>query len=166
MLRVKSDFEERFKGYNREGTIAPFLHKGEWALHQMLEDLLERIGPAKVRLMTFNISEDSLRSFFFNHRIESLQMLLDLNIKRNKLDLLYFASEIASEIRVDAIHAKVFLVDNPTYKFGIVGSQNLNQVHRYESGFYFTGGPAFDFFSREFDDIFLSALPYDTTAVK
>ena len=74
------------------------MHKGEWAIHEVLPSLLSDIGPAHVKIATFSISEDSLRPLFFlsdEKKIESLTLLLDTTVKRHKLDLLLFASNIS-----------------------------------------------------------------------
>lgn len=91
------------------------MHKGDWAIHEVLPSLLSAIGPAKVKIMTFSISEDSLRPLFFladERKIESLTLLLDMTVKRHKLDLLLFASNISPSIRIDSCHAKLLLVEN------------------------------------------------------
>lgn len=75
------------------------MHKGEWAIHEVLPSLLSDIGPAHIKIATFSISEDSLRPLFFlsdEKKIESLTLLLDTTVKRHKLDLLLFASNIQS----------------------------------------------------------------------
>lgn len=145
------------------GSIEPFMHKGEWAIHEVLPTLLSAIGPASVRIATFSISEDSLRPLFFlteEGKITSLQMLLYTTVKRHKIDLLLFAANISPQIRIDSCHAKVLLVENAQYKFGIVGSANLNQNHRWEAGFYFTAGTHFDYFSATFNQAYESAMNY------
>nr|DAO02695.1 MAG TPA: hypothetical protein [Caudoviricetes sp.] len=139
------------------------MHKGEWAIHEVLPTLLSAIGPANIRIATFSISEDSLRPLFFlteEKKITTLKMLLDTTVKRHKLDLLLFAANISPEIRIDSCHAKVLLVENEEYNFGIAGSANLNQNHRWESGFYFTQGPHFDYFSETFNKAYENAMSY------
>lgn len=144
----------------------PFMHKGEWAIHQVLPILIDAIGPAHVRLVTFSVSEDSLRPLFFlgdDGKILSLSMLLDTTVKRHKLDLLLFAANITPDIRIDSCHAKILLVENEHYQFGIVGSANLNQNHRWEAGFYFTAGPHYDYFHSMFNESYQNAMPYAVT---
>ncbi len=87
-------------------------------------------------------------------------MLLDTTVKRHKIDLLLFAANISPEIKIDSCHAKVLLVENEQYQFGIVGSANLNQNHRWEAGFYFTSGKHFDYFSESFSQSYENAMNY------
>lgn len=142
------------------GVIEPYLHKGEWAVHQVLPVLLDAIGPADVMLMSYNISEDSLRAFTDLVNLRSMRMILDEAILRHKLDLLLFAASITPDIHLIHSHAKVLLCENDHYCFGIVGSANLNRVTRYESGFYFTTGRFYDYFRQQFDTIYNLAIPF------
>ena len=142
------------------GVIEPYLHKGEWAVHQVLPVLLDAIGPADVMLMSYNISEDSLRAFTDLVNLRSMRMILDEAILRHKLDLLLFAASITPDIHLIHSHAKVLLCENDHYCFGIVGSANLNRVTRYESGFYFTTGRFYDYFRQQFDIIYNLAIPF------
>lgn len=143
------------------GQIEPFLHKQDWSVHQVITPLLDLYGPAEVRIMTFNFSEDSLRTLFLESRITDLKMLVDFTVSRNKLSLMFFAAAVVHNIRLEATHAKILLVHNDRISFGVVGSANLNLEVRYESGFYFSGGWIYDYFSDEFDRIFENALPYE-----
>jgi len=157
-------FEQLFPGFDSSGTIEPFIHKGEWAIHEVLPFLLERTGPAEVKIATFSISEDSLRPLFFlveSGMITKLTLLLDIMVKRHKLSLLLFAANITSEIRIESNHSKILLIENDNHAFGIVGSANLNQPKRIEAGFYFTKGKFFDFYDNAFDNYFNESIPYD-----
>ena len=140
------------------------IHKGEWAIHEVLPILLQRIGPCEVKIATFSVSEDSLRPLFFQvdgGMISRLTMLLDTTVKRHKLDMLLFAMNITPNIRIDSNHSKILLLQNETNAFGIVGSANMNQPKRIEAGFYFTAGKHFDFFNEQFDKYFNEAMPYE-----
>jgi hypothetical protein len=160
----KQLFNQLFPSALRPGIIEPFIHKGEWAIHDVLPILLEQIGTAEIKIATFSISEDSLRPLFFlveNGSISELTMVLDMTVKRHKLDLLLFASNITPSIRIDSNHSKILLVKSNTHAFGIVGSSNLNQPRRYEAGFYFSAGTHFDFFNSMFDKMYNEAIPYE-----
>ena len=161
---TKELFNNLFLGALCPGTIEPFNHKGEWAIHDVLPILLVEIGNAEVKIATFGISEDGLRPLFFlvdEGVISKLSLLLDLTVKRNKLDMILFASNITPNIRLESNHSKILLVKNHTHAFGIVGSMNLNQPKRFEAGFYFTTGKHFDYFDNMFDKIYSEAIPYE-----
>lgn len=93
--------------------------------------------------------------------ITKLTLLLDMTVKRHKLDMLLFAMNITPDIRIDSNHSKIILVRNENHSFGIVGSANLNQPKRIEAGFFFTAGKHFDFFNKQFDKYFSEAIPYE-----
>ena len=157
-------FDQLFPGIDSPGIVEPLIHRGEWAIHDVLPILLNRIGPAEVKIATFSVSEDSLRPLFFlveSGKISKLTLLVDTTVKRHKLDLLLFAMNITPSIRIDSNHAKILLVSNNTHAFGIVGSANLNQPKRIEAGIYFTAGRFFDFYNNAFDKYYTEAIPYE-----
>jgi len=161
---TKQQFDQLFPGALLPEIIEPFIHKGEWAIHDVLPILLQQIGSAEVKVATFSISEDSLRPLFFlveDGSVSKLSLLFDMTVKRHKLDMLLFASNITPCIRLDSNHAKIILVRSNTHSFGIVGSANMNQVRRYEAGFYFTAGKHFDYFEKMFDEIYEQSIPYE-----
>jgi hypothetical protein len=146
------------------GSIEPFMHKGDWAIHNVLPFLLEQIGPADVEIATFSISEDSIRPLFFlaeSGLINRLTLLLDTTVKRHKLDMLLFAANITADIRISACHAKVLLIENKEYQFGIVGSANMNLNQRWESGFYFTSGYHFNYFKNAFKEAYNQSIIFN-----
>ena len=140
-----------------------FHHKGEWAIYEAMEELVERTKPAIVKIETFNISEDFVRPLFFTYgekKISDLKMVIDMNVKRHKLPILLFASNITDQIRMAPCHAKVLLVKNDEEQFGIVGSANANQPARYESGIIFRNERLFRFFENEFDTLYNESIPF------
>jgi hypothetical protein len=141
------------------------VHKGKWAVHELLPILLGETGKAEVRIATFNISEDSLRQLFFlleSGKMSALKLLLDMNVKRHKIELLLFAASITPHIRLSCTHMKVMLAANERCHAGIVGSANLNNNPRYEAGVAFTGGKLYDFFVQAFDEIYANdSIPFE-----
>ncbi|MBK5720131.1 hypothetical protein JGH11_04520 [Dysgonomonas sp. Marseille-P4677] len=66
----QSEFDKLFPGGIKPNQITPYVHKGKWAIHELLPILLEYIGTATVRIATFNISEDSLRPLILQSCLE------------------------------------------------------------------------------------------------
>ena len=164
----KNKFEKLFPNGLLPDTTTPFVHKGEWAIHELLPFLLSCTGAAHVRVATFNISEDSLRPMFFlleEKKINRLQLLLDMNVRRHKLELLLFAANITPEVRLTNNHAKMMLIENSDWCVGVVGSANLNNNPRYEAGFVFTGHRYYDYFKEAFDSAYENdSLPFEWEA--
>ena len=161
---TKNELEKLLSSEIKPGMTIPYVHKGKWAIHELLPILLSNIGSAVVRIATFNISEDSLRPLFFmveQQNITELKLLLDMNVKRHKLDLLLFAANITPEIRLTSTHMKIMLVENDKCSFGIAGSANMNVNPRYEAGFMFTDIKHYNYFVKAFDDVFKNdSLPF------
>lgn len=154
---TKSEFDKLFPDGLKSNLTIPFVHKGKWAIHELLPILLAQIGIADVRIATFNISEDSLRPLFFlmeKESISKLTLLLDMNVKRHKLDLLFFAANITPDVRLSSTHMKVMLIQNENWKIGIVGSANMNNNPRYEAGFIFTDTSLYDYFDKAYTNVF------------
>jgi PLD-like domain len=146
-------------------VVKGFHHKGEWAIHEALTVLLSRTGPASVMMETFNVSEDALRPMFFEveaGHITDLRLVLDMNVKRHKLEMLLFAAGITPDIRLASCHAKILLIRNERYRIGIVGSANANQPIRYEAGFIFTDPGLFALFEETFNRVFNDdSIPFE-----
>jgi hypothetical protein len=155
----EKEFLKLFPSGIRPGMMVPFAHKGKWAIHGLLPFLLSYTGCADVYMATFNVSEDSLRAFFFlqeEKKIRSLTMLLDTNVKRHKLDMLLFAAGVTPAIHIASNHMKVMLVENGARRVGIVGSANMNNNPRYEAGFIFTDEKFYSYFKDVFMNIYHS----------
>jgi len=145
---------------DRYATV-PYYSNSEFSSHNVLEYLLSLTGPSSVRISSFSLSETSLRSFVRLMEaglITGLQCLLDLSVKRHRLGLLFFATNIESNVALAKNHAKIILVENDQYAWVVVGSANLNENDKLEAGIA-SGDPAiFGFFSGAFDSFYSNGL--------
>ncbi|MDR1716344.1 MAG: hypothetical protein LBS20_10905 [Prevotella sp.] len=161
----KNELDSLFPDGLKPGLIIPYVHKGKWAIHELLPILLEQTGTAAVRIATFNISEDSLRPLFFlveKQKVSELRLLLDMNVKRHKIDLLLFAANITSNVRLSSTHMKVMLIENEHWNVGVVGSANMNNNPRYEAGFIFTDTNHYRYFRNAFTEAYENdSLPFN-----
>ena len=128
-------------------TVIAYWSEGRWSVHELLEYLLSLTGPAKVTLSTFSISEASIRAF--NKGIDSgtiteLNCLFDYTIKKNKVQLLYFANSVANKIRLAPNHSKIILIENKDWKLAVVGSANMTPNPRKEAGAIITVPAIYD----------------------
>ena len=154
---IPQKFRKLFPGGICPGTIIPFAHKGEWAVHEILPVFFSQAGKFNLDIATFNVSEDSLRPIFFMNdagQLLSTRFIFDNNIRRHKLDLLLFASGMATELRVSANHMKVMLCYNNRLAMAVVGSANMNRNIRHEAGFITTEGNSFNYFRNYFNQVF------------
>ena len=133
--------------------VYPFWSNGRWTLHDLLSYILKKTGPAKVHLSTFSISEVAIRSLaneINQGKITELNCLFDYTNQINKLQILYFTSNIATEIKLAKNHAKLILIENKDWKISIVGSANLSPNPRYETGVILTDPLIFNTYLRFF----------------
>ena len=136
----QNEFDRLFPDGLKPNQIIPFVHKGKWAIHELLP-------------IFFFLQEEK--------KISELKLLLDMNVKRHKLDLLLFAANITPKIQLSNSHMKVTLLENESWNIGIVGSANLNLNPRYEAGFIFTDSATYDYFSHAYTEVFENdSLPY------
>lgn len=132
----------------------PFYSDGKWSNHQLFLYLLGLTGKAEVWLSTFSISEVSIRSFasgIEDGLISKLNCLFDHTIKKNKLDLLFFANNVVSDATILPNHAKLILIKNDQWKISVIGSANMTPNPRKEVGIIFTLPYIFDQYLKYFN---------------
>ncbi len=124
-----------------QGEVYPFYSDGKWSNHELLLYLLGITGKAEVWLSTFSISEVSIRSFasaMDEGLISQLHCIFDHTIKKNKLELLFFANNIVSDATLLANHAKLLLIKNDEWQITVIGSANMTPNPRKEVGVIFS----------------------------
>lgn len=151
----------RFKDYfplgPLPGKIIPYAHKGEWAVHEILPFLFNYVGPFHLSVASFNISEDSLRPIFFmkdRKELLSVRFLFDHNVHRHKIDMMFFSSGIADQIRISSTHMKLLICHNRLINLAMVGSANMNRVTRHEAGIITTEDATFNYYKNYFNNVF------------
>lgn len=142
-------------------STVPYYSVSEFSMHQLLEFLLSISGPANVRISSFSLSEVAMRSFvrcIDSGLITQLNCILDLSVRRHRIGLLYFASNVVTGIALAKNHAKIILIENDCFHWVVVGSANLNENDKIEAGIV-SGSPSlYAFFSNAFDLSYSSAL--------
>jgi hypothetical protein len=150
----------------KPNKVIPLFSDGRWNLYDLLSHCLDYTGPADVRISSFSLSENAVRSFLNdkgNGLIKSISLLFDVSIPHRKIDLMLFAREVFSEIRLYPNHSKMILIDG-NRKACIISSQNLTPNPRLEIGALFTTDEHYNIYSDIFDRYFDKALiynPYD-----
>jgi hypothetical protein len=147
--------------------VIPFFSDGKWSLFHLLSLCLGYTGPADVRISSFSLSENAVRSFLNDKDrglIKSLSLLFDISIPHRKIDLMLFAREVFSEIRLCPNHSKIILIDGKL-KVCIISSHNLTPNPRLEAGVIFTTKEHYKFYSDLFDNFFESAFTYNPNGI-
>ena len=140
-----------------QNVIFPFSTEGTFSMHELLEFLLQKTGPATVRVMSFSITEVAIRTFLnlMEHgSIEKLECIFDLTVKRHRLGLLYFMNNVVSAISLTKNHAKLILIQNKKWKITVAGSANFNVNDKIEAGVISTQPDFFDFYNEKFNQWF------------
>lgn len=139
----------------------PFISDAEFSTHELIGHLLTQTGPSAVRISSFSISEIAIRNFFRlqeSRQITQLSCLFDFSVKRHKLGLLFFASNVASCIRLTKVHAKLIFIDNEEWNLVVVTSANLNNNDKKEVGIIITSPELYSFYSTNYNQWFEDAL--------
>ena len=88
-------------------------------------------------------------------------LMFDFTIPKRKFDMMLFAQEVFSEIRLTNNHSKLTILDGTKNKAVILSSQNLTPNPRIECGVIFTRREHFEFYDGQFDKYFSDALPFN-----
>ena len=139
-----------------------YFSDGRWSLHDLLAYLLEQSGKSVIKISSYSVSEASVREFLRLKEkglISSLHCLLDYTVKPHKGGILYFANNVADEIRMAANHSKIILIDGEFCKFTVLTSANFTVNPRYESGMITNKENVYDFYLKKFSEAFDKAIP-------
>ncbi len=148
MQKHLAKIHEAVSAFEGKGLI-PVCSDADWSMHQLLEYLMGVTGPAKVWISSFSITEVAIRSFLNMQEkglIQQLHCLFDLTVKRHKMGLLFFASNVVSEITITKCHAKLILIQNENYSITVVGSANFNVNDKKEAAVILYEKWLFDFY--------------------
>lgn len=142
-------------------SVYPFVSEAEFSMHDVFEELLKITGRAEVKVSSFSISETALRCFyrlFQEGVITEMQCLLGISVKRHKLGLLFFANNTGIEVSLVKNHAKLIFIKNENWSIVIVGSANLQENDKNETGIICTGYDIYQFFENNFSNWFNKGL--------
>lgn len=106
-------------------------------LADVIERVLDYIGPASVRVSTFSTSEEFLRRLARlrgSGRVLRCSLFCDLRAARKTAALYGFIRSVFSEVRLCENHSKVVLLRNDTRRVAVVTSQNQTRGNRFEAG--------------------------------
>ena len=144
----------------KEETIH-FISEGRWSNYELLMYLLNKTGPAKVFISSYSICEAAIRTFqkgIASGMFTELTCLFDTSIKKNKIDLLFFISNIVKNIYMAPNHSKIILLENKDWNIVVNGSANLNNNIRYEAGVICTEKATYALYKQKIDELIEKAI--------
>jgi hypothetical protein len=157
------NLSDKFEGIQeiKQNVTFPFASEGTFSMHELLEFLLTKTGPASVRITSFSITEAAVRSFLNLMEagvILRLECLFDISVKRHKLGLLYFVNNVASSIALAKCHAKLILIENDKWRISVIGSANFQVNDKIEAGVISTQPGFLKFYWNRFTLWFLKGI--------
>jgi hypothetical protein len=116
-----------------------FMTAGKLSLHQMIESIIQQLGPCKkLYLSTWAIKEVAARSLFNlkeNKLLEELHGIFDYRVKTVDSQAFNFIEPHFSSVALVKNHSKMLLLDFGAKKIVILSSANLSNNPRIETGF-------------------------------
>jgi len=119
------------------GKTVHWVTEGDWSMHQLLEKLLEKTGPADVWISSYAFSElpaRKLADMKLAGMIERLICVIDSRVDVRSASALTIMKNTSSNIKLCHTHSKVTVIKNDTWFLVVVGSANYTTNKRYETG--------------------------------
>lgn len=130
-------FGDLYKGDFQEGECISYMSNGNWSMYHLADFILSKIGPCKLYIATWSISEHSARmlcQWLETKRITALDGLFDFRSKNRHPAAFHLAKHSFSKVRVGLCHAKVTVFLNEKFAISVNGSPNWTENPRIESG--------------------------------
>jgi len=118
-------------------SIIYWVSDGKWSMHEMLLELLNITGPAKVHISSYAMCETAARvlaQLRNTKMITELYCLLDNRIDVRSAGAFQLIKAISDKCVLIDTHAKVTCIENDTWKLAVIGSANYTENKRYECG--------------------------------
>lgn len=119
-----------------EASLQSYL-TNELQVADVLEWVLEQVGPAEVWQTSFSISEEFLRRLYFlqkKHPVRAFHLILDHKATNKTLKLWVFIRQVIADTFLADNHSKVLLIRADSGQcISIITSQNLTRGNRNES---------------------------------
>ena len=103
----------------------------------MIAMACQKIGPSRLFLSTWTITEEPMRVLFQliqEGYIEELNCLFDYRIEKRKAEAFQLAKVNAARVKLTKVHAKVAVLLSDQWGVSIIGSANLTKNPRIEAG--------------------------------
>ena len=140
--------------------------KGQFCIINVLEHVLNEVGPADVVICTWSASSGDIRAahrMLKLSKIKALKFIVDFSFKSRKPQ---FLNELVDTfggdaIRVTSIHAKFITVKSENYNIVIRTSMNLNYNPRFENFEISDDAGLYDFMAGVVDEIWETQKAYE-----
>lgn len=110
---------------------------GDWSTHDLLFYLLQHSGPSNLYFSTWGISETAVRLIFKAKEsglIKNLYVVVDRRIEIRNSAVNALLDRCITEKAMTDCHAKVFVIESKDYVITNMGSANMSNNRRIETG--------------------------------
>ncbi|MEG2219587.1 MAG: C4-dicarboxylate ABC transporter [Muribaculaceae bacterium] len=125
-------------------------------LADIIDAILQQIGPCNIIVSTFSTSEEFLRRIYRlknKSRILKCSLFCDLKACRKTINLFKFIDSVFDAVYLCENHSKVILFENKGHKISVVTSQNQTRGNRFECGIVTSDLNIFNTLFEEFKKI-------------
>ncbi len=119
------------------GRTIHWMSEGDWSMHQLLQSLLQKTGPADVWISSFAFSELPARvicDLKDTGVIKQLKCIIDSRVDTRSASALAMLKNACNELKLCATHSKVTVLKNEEWFVAVVGSANYTSNKRIETG--------------------------------
>ena len=123
------------------------ISKRKCSLHQVIRKILSLISWANVSIISYSISDIALSNLALmknDTSIQTLELIFDYSVKKNKFALCVFASKIADKMILSNTHIKLVIIRNHNSRIAVITSANLTENKRSELYHIITNYQTFD----------------------
>lgn len=123
------------------GKTIHWVSEGDWSMHQLLYEVLKKIGAADCWISSYAFSEKPARiicELKANGIIRQLKCIIDSRVDIRSASALAMMKNVCDQLKLCNTHAKVTVLKNDQWFIVIVGSSNYTTNKRCEAGFVST----------------------------
>jgi hypothetical protein len=124
-------------GQLRPNNVLHYVTYGKWSNHQLVAYILGQIGPARLWMTSWSMTEQPLRQLLMLKQkgllIDARCILSDRIIERTPA-VYDLAKNVFAELKMIKLHAKVTVLMNDNWHVVVVGSANFTSNPRVEAG--------------------------------
>lgn len=120
------------------GRSVHWVSRGDWSMHQLLQALLLKTGPADVWISSYAFSELPARTVCDLKAagvIKKLVCIIDSRVDVRSASALAMLRNAADSLKLLDTHAKVTVIKNEEWFLVVAGSANYTTNKRFEAGF-------------------------------
>lgn len=130
-------------------------------LFNIVEEILNQVGPSKLFITSFSISEEFIRSMYKLKQkglIIDAGLIIDTRAALKISRVMPFACNVFDSIHLSNNHSKVLLFSNDKYNVSVCTSQNQTRGNRNESGIITTDKAVFIQYEESINEIIKRAI--------